>query len=563
MPAVLFAQGKANKQVDSFLNAAYAYKVDGKWAKALDCYISASKIQDKAKDKIGLAKSYQNIGKIYLTFAEFKFNNKDSFYTAKQRKKDTNIQFAVSYLEKSIKLSIKLGDSAMTQESKFYLDKANALKILPNVKVASEKPLVSGAKTKRQTIDSAYRDSLNQELQKLKDQLEKDKSLRKTVENKRDSLFRKLIETQINISNYEKERNRMEDSLQMEIEKHELMYQKDAELMALKFDYDKRQELAKTEKEKDVLRYEQQLKAHLIEKEYAIKTAEAETRFKIKQRNIEIKQKEGRDKVNQEKKDARTKLILNASLIGLLGFILFSVVVYRQRNAVKKEKGSVEIEKARSEELLLNILPEDVAEELKSTGASMARRFENITVLFSDFKSFTQFSENISAETLVEELHISFKKFDAIMQKYGIEKIKTIGDSYMAASGMGHGHLDSVKNAVMAGIEMQDFIIQLKAERESRGELAFEMRVGIHTGPVVAGIVGVKKFAYDIWGDTVNTASRMESSGEPGKVNISGVTYNLIKDEPEFKFTPRGKVMAKGKGEMEMYFVGLKFKVNS
>ena len=229
---------------------------------------------------------------------------------------------------------------------------------------------------------------------------------------------------------------------------------------------------------------------------------------------------------------------------------------------MKKEKGSVEIEKARSEELLLNILPEDVAEELKSTGASMARRFENITVLFSDFKSFTQFSENISAEALVEELHISFKKFDAIMQKYGIEKIKTIGDSYMAASGMGHGHLDSVKNAVMAGIEMQDFIIQLKAERESRGELAFEMRVGIHTGPVVAGIVGVKKFAYDIWGDTVNTASRMESSGEPGKVNISDVTYNLIKDEPEFKFTPRGKVMAKGKGEMEMYFVGLKFKVN-
>jgi len=124
MPAVLFAQGKANKQVDSFLNAAYAYKVNGKWAKALDCYISASKIQDKAKDKIGLAKSYQNIGKIYLTFAEFKFNNMESFYTAKQRKKDANSQFAVSYLEKSIKLSIKLGDSAMTQESKFYLDKA-------------------------------------------------------------------------------------------------------------------------------------------------------------------------------------------------------------------------------------------------------------------------------------------------------------------------------------------------------------------------------------------------------------------------------------------------------
>jgi class 3 adenylate cyclase len=141
------------------------------------------------------------------------------------------------------------------------------------------------------------------------------------------------------------------------------------------------------------------------------------------------------------------------------------------------------------------------------------------------------------------------------MDKYSIEKIKTIGDAYMAAGGLPVPMDDSVKKTVLAALEMQSFIGMRKAEQDAIGKPAFEMRVGIHTGPVVAGIVGVKKFQYDIWGDTVNTASRIESNGAVGKVNISQKTYELLKDDTDFIFESRGKIEAKGKGEIEMFFV--------
>ena len=144
------------------------------------------------------------------------------------------------------------------------------------------------------------------------------------------------------------------------------------------------------------------------------------------------------------------------------------------------------------------------------------------------------------------------------MEKYGVEKIKTIGDAYMAAGGLPIPKDDSVKKTVLAAIEMQGFIVDRSKKLKAQGLPNFEMRCGIHTGPVVAGIVGVKKFQYDIWGDTVNTASRMESAGEVGKVNISQTTYELLKNEPNFTFESRGKIEVKGKGELEMYFVALK-----
>jgi class 3 adenylate cyclase/ketosteroid isomerase-like protein len=239
-------------------------------------------------------------------------------------------------------------------------------------------------------------------------------------------------------------------------------------------------------------------------------------------------------------------------------YMTFGVVLERnaelEREVVQRTL-DLRVERDRSDSLLLNILPKEIAEELKAKGHADARHFDQVTILFTDFKGFTEASEKLTPQELVEELNTCFKAFDKIITKRGIEKIKTIGDAYMCAGGLPDPKSSSPAGVVHAALDMQAFMKARKAERDAQGKPAFAMRVGIHTGPVVAGIVGVKKFQYDIWGDTVNTASRMESSGEVGQVNISEATYELVKNEPGLTFSPRGKVLAKGKGELEMYFV--------
>ncbi len=285
--------------------------------------------------------------------------------------------------------------------------------------------------------------------------------------------------------------------------------------------------------------------------------------------NLEFAKQLEIDSIAQVAKDAKVEMAhqtevrkkdknKNIAMVAGIFFLLLSGGLYSRWRYVKKSKAVIEKEKDRSDTLLLNILPAEIAEELKSKGKADARDFEMVSILFSDFKNFTGHSEQMTAKDLVANINICFEAFDNIMQKYNIEKIKTIGDAYMAAGGLPIHSDDSVKRTVLAALEMQAFISELGKEKQSKGEHTFEMRVGIHTGSVVAGIVGVKKFQYDIWGDTVNTASRMESHGEIGKVNISQNTYNYIKDEPEFAFEYRGKIEAKGKGEVEMYFVNLK-----
>jgi adenylate cyclase len=196
-----------------------------------------------------------------------------------------------------------------------------------------------------------------------------------------------------------------------------------------------------------------------------------------------------------------------------------------------------------------------VAEELKAKGTAEAVQIDHVTVLFTDFKGFTALSELVTPKQLVKDLHECFSAFDRICETHGLEKIKTIGDAYMAAGGLPVPNATHATDAIAAALEMRDFIAEGKARKIADGQPFFEIRIGIHTGPVVAGIVGVKKFQYDIWGDTVNTASRMESSGEVGQVNISESTQERVKNEPGLTFTPRGKVKAKGKGELEMFFV--------
>ncbi len=248
------------------------------------------------------------------------------------------------------------------------------------------------------------------------------------------------------------------------------------------------------------------------------------------------------------------------NMFALVGFImlLLSIGIYSRLRYVRKSKIILQQEKDRSEGLLLNILPKDIAKELKEKGKADARHFDNVSIIFTDFKGFTAVSEELSAQDLVHEINMCFEFFDGLMDKYNIEKIKTIGDAYMAAGGLTNANTNSVKNTILTALEMQNFINNRKIEMDRKGLPAFEMRAGIHTGSVVAGIVGVKKFQYDIWGDTVNTASRMESSGAVSKVNISQSTYEIVKNEAEFSFESRGKIEAKGKGLIEMYFVQLK-----
>ena len=297
-----------------------------------------------------------------------------------------------------------------------------------------------------------------------------------------------------------------------------------------------------------------------FQKSWALKDslAQDQAQFLLRQQELdreEAKQIEQELRLEAEKQRGQ-KATRTGYLIGLVLLLLLAGVISRLQ-FIRRSKRILQVEKDRSEELLLNILPAEIAEELKEKGKAEAQNFDMVSILFSDFKGFTGISEKLSASDLVANINQCFEAFDHIMHKYGIEKIKTIGDAYMAAGGLPKQSPDAVKNTILAALEMQAFITRLYKEKKAAGEEAFEMRTGVHTGPVVAGIVGVKKFQYDIWGDTVNMASRMESSGVEGKVNISRTSYDLIKDDPQFNFEYRGKIQAKGKGELDMYFVSL------
>jgi adenylate cyclase len=234
-----------------------------------------------------------------------------------------------------------------------------------------------------------------------------------------------------------------------------------------------------------------------------------------------------------------------------MALLLFVIgIVVKNNRAQKRSNILLGIEKQRSEDLLLNILPPEVAEELKDKGSAVARYFDDVTVLFTDFVNFTEAGERMNHQELINELDACFKAFDEIIGSYRVEKIKTIGDAYLAVGGLPTADPNHAINIVQAAIRIRDFMVDRRAKF---GNKTFDIRIGIHTGSVIAGIVGIKKFAYDIWGDTVNTAARMQQSSEPGRINISETTYELVKDE--FPCLYRGELDAKNKGLLKMYFV--------
>ena len=282
--------------------------------------------------------------------------------------------------------------------------------------------------------------------------------------------------------------------------------------------------------------------------------ANIRTDFEVSQKQLEITQKEYEVELLNEQK--RTQQIISiATGIALFLIILMSIGIFRRYRFINRTNKIIEEEKLRSDKLLMNILPEETAQELKDSGRVKAKSFDSVSVMFTDFQGFTNSSRDLSPESLVKSVDFYFSEFDKIIKKHGIEKIKTIGDSYMCADGLPFPSADHPVKVVAAAFEILEFVEKAKNSKESNQShiTHFDIRIGINTGPVVAGVVGTTKFAYDIWGDTVNVASRMESNSKPGRINVSEYTYELIKDHYVCKY--RGVVDVKNHGPMKMYYV--------
>ena len=350
-------------------------------------------------------------------------------------------------------------------------------------------------------------------------------------------------------------------------------------------------EIKKLEQDKDLNKELIELKKAELE---ATKSALNKTIYRIEQKDMLIEQKDGeleenqlqikmaqdsiveQNRINQtlayEKKiledekriielkekaaKSRNWMFVLIGAIAIIVALFLTILLFSMRRSqqqLRLKNKQIEEEKKRSDDLLLNILPAETAEELKLNGFAKAQSFDNVTVFFSDFKDFTLLSQKLTPSELVEEIDVCFKAFDKIIERYNIEKIKTVGDAYICVGGLDHSKEHDPRDVIDAALEIREFVNQRIEKLKKENKIFFEVRIGIHTGPVVAGIVGFKKFAYDIWGDTVNSAARMEQNSEPGKINVSAATFEMVKED--YSFTYRGKIEVKNRGELEMYFV--------
>lgn len=287
--------------------------------------------------------------------------------------------------------------------------------------------------------------------------------------------------------------------------------------------------------------------------------AESDKKLSGLQFDFEIQKKQGeinllvKSKALQQLELKRQRNTQNSLIVGLLLVFIIAFILFRNYQIKSKTNKLLDKQKAEIEILLSNMLPEIVAKELQNDGFATPRYYESVSVFFSDFKDFTQMADALSPQEVVLELNTCFMAFDDIIEKNGLEKIKTIGDSYMCAGGVPAIDETHPQKMLKASLEIKEFMNARNKTKIKQGQKPWELRMGVHTGPIVAGVVGKKKFAYDIWGSTVNIASRMESNGEAGKVNISAATYELVKEH--FLCTYRGKIFAKNVGDIDMYFV--------
>jgi len=290
------------------------------------------------------------------------------------------------------------------------------------------------------------------------------------------------------------------------------------------------------------------IKDSLFTREMHEQIADFEVMYETERKQREIELLKQREIIsNLERR--RDRAIRNSLIAGLMLLLSLAGVIFWSLRRRVRDNRLIAYEKGKSDRLLTNILPYKVAADLKETGTTKPESFSNVTVFFSDLVNFTQLSAGLEPEFIINELNKIFTKFDSIIEKHGCERIKTIGDAYMAVCGVPEPNPGSAVNILEAAVEILDFM----EERRKKSPVKWEVRIGVHTGEVVAGVVGVKKYIYDVFGDTVNMASRMESNSQPMKINVSEATYELAGQK--FEFIEREPLEVKGKGKIRMYFL--------
>ncbi len=501
------------------------------YARTVDADLRTAKTAEGKGDKQALAHIYGNLGNTYLSIAKLSLDGNQQFGPVTTDKKE-NLDKAIEYSNKSAATSEEVGD--MDQLKASYKTLYAAQKMAGNVGDAAA--TYSKMMALKHTI-------LNPN--KTKD-----------IEVKQVEYQAKKREDSIRKEQQLAEERLKEQSKVLAAQQQQLQASNQTLTAAQKEKEDVSRQLQKTQSDLSVE------KTNLEEKTKKLTQAEAEAalaaaNFQLQQSKLELQQSTLQLQTSQlEMKDralAERKKERNFYIFGIIAMLAVSLLVFRNLWAQKKFSAAIVKEKKRSEELLLNILPADVASELLQKGFADAKHFHDVTVLFTDFVNFTTVAESMSPEKLVGELHVCFKAFDDILGKYKIEKIKTVGDAYMAVSGLPAENPNHALDIVAAAVEIRDFMAKRKKDL---GKGTFGVRIGINSGNVVAGIVGVRKFSYDIWGDTVNIAARMEQNSEEGKINISETTYQLVKQKYPCQY--RGKIEAKNKGGIDMYFPELR-----
>jgi len=516
-------------------NLGAVYYSQGSHPKALDYYLRSLSLSEKTKDPFNIVQALLNLGGLYSEMKDYdkalKFFNRIEEYRAPLKNSD----LITSYLmgEGEVYFEQGLYDDAL----KFYEE---ALASTENITLRADNLIKLGLVEFRNDNKEKAIDYLNEAYQIAKN-------------NNQQSV---VVQALIALASVYKQNNY----------KKALTAYKEAEVLAkaieandeLRDIYDGMAQLyAAIGDYSNAFKYQS---LYLAQKDFLF-NLETDDKIRGLQFDFDLEKKE--DQIGLLEKEAeilelnekRQKIIkyISFAIAGLI--LLLAMALFRRYKYVRKTNRIIEEEKDRSEKLLLNILPEETANELKENGKVQAKQFSAVTVLFTDFVGFTKYSENLSPEALVETIGFYFSKFDEIIKKYGLEKIKTIGDAYMCAGGLPFPTEDHAHKMMLAAFEIAEFVDKTKKNEEAAEKL-FDIRIGINTGPVVAGVVGSTKFAYDIWGDTVNVASRMESMSESGKINISENTYNLVKDDFDCQF--RGEIEAKNRGKLKMYFVNSK-----